>query len=295
MNGNDIKRWLPRLLRDYLKNIDDHIDRIRIALSQGRRERARLAARIARLELVVEALMDETSDSAKLIDLLNTEDIFVFDVFGTPLIVHDHSRHLASIVVDELYDGAFGLQEIVFQQGDVVIDVGANIGVVSILLAKRHPDLRILAFEPNPRSFADLERNISLNKTDNVKAINLAVTADGRDCILHSPGNQHLCSTLWPSEGVEPDDLDDVNSTTLDRIFVEHEIERCRLLKVDCEGCEHEILLGTSVLDRVDHLSVEAHESPNLRVQGYTNLSLQACCQKQFPPDRLWFEGVDLE
>jgi hypothetical protein len=42
---------------------------------------------------------------------------------------------------------------------------------------------------------------------------------------------------------------------TLDEVFLVHEIGRCKLLKIDCEGMEYETLLGAQVLDKVEYLA----------------------------------------
>lgn len=52
--------------------------------------------------------------------------------------------------------------------GTAFIDVGANIGAVTIPLAKVFPDIEVHAFEPNPLAIERLQRNIALNKTTNV-------------------------------------------------------------------------------------------------------------------------------
>lgn len=53
-----------------------------------------------------------------------------------------------------------------------------------------------------------------------------------------------------------------------------YEIDRCRLLKINCEGAEYEILHNTHVLDRVDYLSSEFHINQRLEQDGYSIESL---------------------
>lgn len=54
----------------------------------------------------------------------------------------------------------------VVQDSRVVVDVGANIGWYSLHIARWQPEARILAFEPIPTTFAQLERNITLNNLE---------------------------------------------------------------------------------------------------------------------------------
>jgi FkbM family methyltransferase len=53
-----------------------------------------------------------------------------------------------------------------------VWDIGANVGWYSINLAKAFPGSRILAFEPIPATYRQLQRNIELNQVGNVDALN---------------------------------------------------------------------------------------------------------------------------
>ena len=65
--------------------------------------------------------------------------------------------------------------------GDTVVDVGANIGEVSIVLSQRVGTTgQVFAFEPQPRVFQYLLGNLALNRCSNVRARNLALgTAPG--------------------------------------------------------------------------------------------------------------------
>ena len=50
----------------------------------------------------------------------------------------------------------------------VFYDIGANIGIHSLILAREHPDCQIHAFEPETLNFWKLLRNITLNKLENI-------------------------------------------------------------------------------------------------------------------------------
>src|SRR5206468_150350 len=53
-------------------------------------------------------------------------------------------------------------------KGDVLFDVGANIGLYSLFAAKLEPSCRVVAFEPESNNFSSLCRNVLLNRLDNV-------------------------------------------------------------------------------------------------------------------------------
>ena len=55
---------------------------------------------------------------------------------------------------------------------DTIFDIGANVGFYSIALGQRFPESKIVAFEPIPVTFRELERNLALNAITNVSAFN---------------------------------------------------------------------------------------------------------------------------
>jgi FkbM family methyltransferase len=66
--------------------------------------------------------------------------------------------------------------------GDVIVDVGANIGTSTIPFAQARPGCRVVAIEPVPDVFAVLRRNVADNGlTGRVTCVEAAISADGRD------------------------------------------------------------------------------------------------------------------
>src|SRR5882724_2862803 len=109
------------------------------------------------------------------------------DVDGQRLLLGDLAGSVAvEVVAGEVGHDAYDFRDIELAPGDTVVDVGAHIGVVSIYLAQRHPEVRILAYEAVPRVFELLTANLRRNRVHNVTAFNLAVTGDGRDLELAS-------------------------------------------------------------------------------------------------------------
>src|SRR6266436_1424858 len=62
----------------------------------------------------------------------------------------------------------------VLEQGMDIADVGDNIGYVSLWLSSMAPKSTVYAFEPAPRVFDLLRKNIAVNKATNIEAVNLA-------------------------------------------------------------------------------------------------------------------------
>jgi FkbM family methyltransferase len=68
---------------------------------------------------------------------------------------------------------------------NTIVDVGSNIGIVSILISRSAPDAQIFAFEPDPLNFALSQINFELNGCHNIAAINAAVADFTGPILLH--------------------------------------------------------------------------------------------------------------
>lgn len=144
--------------------------------------------------------------------------------------------------------------DIPFEDGDIVLDIGAHVGIVSIYLAKKHPNITIYAFEPYKPNYERLLRNIIANKVKNVIPFNRAVTADGRDVMI---GGDPKTNTGGANIFVERGEA--VQSIKVGDFLKEKNVERVKLLKIDCEGAEYEILENADWLDRVEYVRGEFH------------------------------------
>ena len=125
----------------------------------------------------------------------------------------------------------------VLRQGDVVVDVGANIGFITLAAAGMVGDAgRVYAIEPNPRTFRYLRSNVRLNEYRNVVLMCCAVgAASGHARMSDSP--------LDDINRVLPDGPVRVRLGTLDEILMDEKRD-IRLLKVDVEGYEMAVFRG---------------------------------------------------
>ncbi len=192
----------------------------------------------------------------------------------------------ADRVAHELRDDCYGLDRIDFAPGDVVLDVGAHIGLFAAYVGLRYPDVLVHAFEPFPDNFELLRENVERNRVSNVRIYPFAISGDGRLLkMATNPENSGgaTCHSLTLTD--RPADM--IPSATLDAVFDALDIERCKLLKIDCEGSEYEILLATRSLKKVEYLSGEFHYNDLLLAQGHTPEILRQHCEKYIEPCKL--------
>lgn len=151
--------------------------------------------------------------------------------------------------------------------GDLVVDVGANIGEVSLAAAAR--GATVVALEPEPSTFALLEHNVNqAGRSEQIHTLPIALGDSNRTTeLFRAPDNAD-------SSLVEPDRWDDITTVEVMRLDsveaaerfensgVPHPLTtpgtRISWLKCDAEGFEPEVLIGASgVLDSIDHVSLD--------------------------------------
>lgn len=143
----------------------------------------------------------------------------------------------------------------------VFFDIGANIGSYT-LVASEVPGA-IVSFEPHPKAFAELQKNLTLNGRSNVRAINAAIS-DQNGVILLTDGTE--LSTNKVVSQREPDK----NTIEVDCMTLDEACERLRVsptvVKIDVEGHEQEILDGFSNgIQTVDVVVIEGGEREEVR------------------------------
>ncbi len=143
----------------------------------------------------------------------------------------------------------------------LVIDVGAGLGEFCISAAKKCPHGLVYAYEPFGESFELMQENISLNNVMNTAVFQYAVGRNvGPMHLKTASGVPVLYSTAMDDIHVGRHD-EVVQGTTLDEIFGAFHIEKCDLLKIDCEGAEYDILFHTSssTFHKIKRICLEYH------------------------------------
>ena len=144
------------------------------------------------------------------------------------------------------------------EAGDVIVDIGANIGAFSVACALRSQAGAIYAFEPCTDNFKLLEENIERNCPGAVTAIHRAVHRDNTPKTLYLDPEQSGGHSFYGGRCFTA--ADPIACSSLAEVI--DEIGRdIDILKIDAEGSEYEILFscGELVRRRVRTIVMEAH------------------------------------
>lgn len=151
----------------------------------------------------------------------------------------DHKKHFNLLFETYLLD------KISFKTGDLILDCGANVGELFYSFHYRQLDVKYLGFEPDRSVFKCLSKNLRTNENIN-KAL----------------GNENTSKNLYiDSEGANTSLVDfgssknyEVKTITLDSL----NLDNIKLLKMDAEGYEPEVLLGSkNTLKKIQFISVD--------------------------------------
>lgn len=155
------------------------------------------------------------------------------------------------------------------KENDLIIDIGAHIGMFSILAGKFAPKGKVYAFEPSEENFNLLKENIELNKMENVVPINKAIAKESgiREFAL-SPDDP--AGHAIPYEETNRQKIK-VQTINLDDFVKENNINKIDFLKMDCEGAEYEILFNCSseTLQKIGKISMEYHDVDSKRTVAH--------------------------
>ncbi len=157
-------------------------------------------------------------------------------------------RHLYKRGVHEAVLSAYVLRHLALRDDAVVLDIGANLGWYSLLLARRCPRARIHAFEPEPRNLALLRDNLQRNGIQNVAVHGAAVAErSGAMKFYPYPDKNMGRHSLVPMEGLAPILVPVI---TVDDFMHELRMDPAavQFVKIDVEGYELPALLGASRL-----------------------------------------------
>jgi FkbM family methyltransferase len=143
------------------------------------------------------------------------------------------------------YDpGLVAALEAIVQEDWVCLDIGANVGPISLTLGELCPRGEVHAFEPVPITYEYLRRNFAARGATNLHAHHLALLDRRDEVVIHY--NPDFSGGAFISGHLEHGETSTVEAMTLDEWAASNGLTRLDLIKLDVEGSELTVLSGAA-------------------------------------------------
>jgi FkbM family methyltransferase len=144
-------------------------------------------------------------------------------------------------------------------ENPLIIDCGANVGLATLFFKRLAPECKLICFEPNPKAFNYLKRNVEANNLKDVQLVNAGLSDVKGTIPFFVDDNNTLVSSLDKNR-TRKHELQ-VESTTLSSYLQNQFV--C-FVKVDVEGAEWQILkdlINTNTISNVGEFAFEYHHN----------------------------------
>ena len=172
-------------------------------------------------------------------------------------------RHGIKLRLDNL-SNEYLLSHIDFNDDDIVVDVGANIGEVSFNLARIY-NSKVICIEPDDLEFKCLQRNCG---EYNSVFLDTPLWSEEKEMTFYQKNSTGDSSLFEIDSHLE---TKTVRTSTLSKVITKNvsSKKRVRLLKLEAEGAEPEILLGgLDVLHRIDYITADVGPERGLKQES---------------------------
>lgn len=155
----------------------------------------------------------------------------------------------------------------VLRRGDVVYDLGANVGFYSLLASVLvGPEGKVFSFEPAPENLQFLRKHLELNKVTNCSVLDVAVNASNGTANFE-PGPNPSMGRLARESGIGVS----VRTVALDSLVASGELPPPNVVKCDIEGAEYDALCGAS--------AILASHAPTIFLATHGHDVHEQCCR----------------
>ena len=169
------------------------------------------------------------------------------------------------------------LKNFKLKTNSTIIDIGAHIGLFSILVSNICKNGMIYSYEPEKENYNLLNTNLKNNNIKNINFNNLGVASKNGIMKLYFNKNDFAGHSLYRKS----EHSVDIKTISIDDIFLKNNLLQCDLLKLDCEGGEYDIIMNLSeaILEKINAICIEYEKIPDLK---YTKKDMISKLRKKF-------------
>ena len=175
---------------------------------------------------------------------------------------YDHNLDF-KVINETWLENVYRIHEGQFSYNGVFVDIGANIGAVSIFVDSFNKNrgfdnkINVYSIEPEPNNLYLLNQNIQNNPTENITVVNNAIWHEEKMVSISNRGGN---SSIVGPEGEEKSE---VLAITLETLFSRYDIKEVDVMKIDIEGAEFDLILNTpeETLAKIKYLVLEFDKS----------------------------------
>jgi FkbM family methyltransferase len=180
--------------------------------------------------------------------ILNHMQVKQINVFGYKLILDKFDTNGYSLMKVNKNNELDIIKNII-KEGDIVIDVGANIGFFTLFFRSLVGNTgKIIAFEPEKNNFDILKKNIEINNLQNIEIHNLGLGSENKNLrmLLSENVGEHRIYNENSSKSSSNSDIINENTkfTDVKVVRLDDYVKTANFIKFDAEGYEIEILRG---------------------------------------------------
>ena len=185
----------------------------------------------------------------------------------------DHKRKMTYNLNNDIgrtlfINGSFESEETAFivkmarkKNYSIIFDIGANIGLYSVLLGRALKNCTIHAFEPSRSTFRLLKENIAMNNLGGIVTLHPMALSDKAGVQSFFETTDDAYSSLKDTKRVPVSEVYDIDVNSLDNWSSQNKVSRVDFIKIDVEGFETLVISGA--------LNVLRHSKPDLFVEIY--------------------------
>lgn len=199
------------------------------------------------LEQYSRLLVDNSIDSINI-----SKDGIVFTIKGNHDLKLYHLFHdmyeipLHYLNFGEYEEEEYKLMMSLIDEGDTILDIGANVGWYALNILKSFKNIQVHSFEPLPQNYEYLLKNFKINNVSSSQAYNMGLYKENTILEFYFDTENSMASSLTNLRGLECTKKINCTAKRLDDFLEEKKITRVDFIKCDVEGAELFVYQGAT-------------------------------------------------